>query len=118
MPVHEVGGESVEVSTRTRNFFFYKSQGIRIEVSPERHWWCLWLCSTTKEIDLIQCSIILSDSGEPAEASGSCEDCGDLNVMGPSFWGFNFPWPYARVAYQGVVQIDGERYSISGTILY
>ena len=117
MPEHSVGGETIVVSPRSRNFFFYRSQGVSIEVSPERHWWCLWLCSSTTSIDLIQCAINLSGLAPDADANGQCSDCGSLNVMGPAFWGFNIPQPFQRVTYSGIVQINGERFPISGSIV-
>jgi hypothetical protein len=118
MPEHSAGSETVSVSPRTRNFFFYRSMGISIEISPERHWWCLWLCSSTTSIDQIRCTISLSGNAGEAEANGQCTNCGSLNIMGPSFWGFNVPKPYEQVRYQGVVVIDKQSYSFEGNIVY
>jgi hypothetical protein len=118
MPVHDVGGEKVVVSTRSQNFFIYRRQGISIEVSPKKNWWCLWLCSSTKKIDRIEASIQLTGIAAPAEASGQCSNCGSLNVMGPAFWGFNVPNAYQQVSYRGSVRIKGQSFPISGSMVY
>lgn len=117
MPVHNVGGEEVVVSPKSRNYYVYRRQGVAVEVSPDRHWWCAWLCSSTKKIDFIECSITLTGLSE-ATATDSCEDCGKLSVMGPTFWGVNIPQPFDLVAYRGTVRIEGEVFPISGSMQY
>jgi hypothetical protein len=118
MPVHNVGGEEIVVAPRSQNFFLYRRQGISINVSPKRRIWCLWLCSSTTNIDRIECSILLSGLAQEAEAAKQCTNCGSLNIMGPAFWGVNIPQAYQRVEYRGRVQIKGEEFSITGSIVY
>lgn len=118
MAVHELGGEKIEVTPRSRYYWFYRRQGVSIEVSPSRHWWCAWLCTTTTEIDEIRCSIVLSGNVADHEASGSCSDCGRLNVMGPPFWGAGVPQPYQQARYAGTVRIEGRAHEIAGSVLY
>lgn len=118
MPEHSAGTETVSVAPRARNFWIYRRQGIRIEISPDRKFWCLWLCSSTTSIDRIRCSITLSGDVPEADASGQCTDCGSLNVMEPAYWGANFPPPFAQVTYRGTVVVDRQTYPISGTIVY
>lgn len=118
MAVHELGGEEIEVTPRSRYYWFYRRQGVAIEVSPSRHWWCAWLCSTTTEIDEIRCTIVLSGDVADHEASGSCRDCGRLNVMGPAFWGAGVPQHYRQARYAGTVRIEGSAYEIAGSVLY
>src|SRR5438876_1317909 len=52
---YNFGGQTVSVTPRSVYYWFYRSQGVSIEVSPERHWWCLWICTTTTDVDAIQC---------------------------------------------------------------
>jgi hypothetical protein len=118
MAVFNVGSQSVVVSTRSQNYWFFRKQGIKIEVSPDRHWWCLWLCSSTTSIDAIQCYIHLTGVAPDADATNKCSSCGSLDVMGPAFWGLSVPQPFQSVAFEGTVQISGTRYPISGTLVY
>lgn len=118
MPEHAAGRETVVVATRTQNLFFFRRQGVGIEISPDRQWWCLWLCSRTKDVERIACDIVLQGVAEEARASGECQDCGDLNVNGPSFFGFRIPEPYQSVLYSGSVTNDDGTFSFTGTIVY
>ena len=118
MPVHQLGGRDIEVSPRSVNLFFYRSQGVSIKVSPQRKWYCLWLCSSTTTVDAISGTVNLSGLAAPASGSASCRRCGDLNVMGPNFWGVNVPQPYQRAQYEGVVRIGGTDHGFTGTVLF
>lgn len=118
MAVHQLGGEDVVVVAASKYYWFYRRQGIAIEISPSRNWWCLWLCSDTKKIDLINCSIILSGITADAEASGSCSNCGGLKVWGPSYWGASVPAAYLQARYNGSVRIKGQTYAFNGAIIY
>ena len=118
MAVHEVGGQSVEVTAKSTYYWFYRRQGISVKVSPRRHWWCLWLCSSTTEIDAIRCTAVLSGVVADYEATGSCTECGSLSIMGPSFWGGSVSQAYQQARYEGNVTIDGQSHSISGSITF
>ena len=88
-------------------------------MNPDSHWWCLWLCSSTDDVDQIGCAIVLHSSLEQnTEAKGSCRKCGDLTVEGPATWGFSSPWPYGSVDYSGTVQIEGTTYPFQGSLVY
>ena len=89
-----------------------------VEVSPRRHWWCLGLCSTTKKIELLRCSIVLTGLAGEAQAEKQCMNCGKLTVTGPGFWGFNIPLPFDQVRYGGVARIQGELFSFEGSMVY
>jgi hypothetical protein len=118
MPVHNAGSEEIVVSPRSQNFFLYRRQGISIQVSPKRRPWCLWLCSSTKNIDRIEGSVLLSGLAQETEAANQCTNCGSMNIMGPSFWGINIPQAYQKVDYRGSVQIKGQEFSFTGAIVY
>ena len=118
MPLSNAGSETVSVTPRTRNLFFYRSMGISVEISPETHWWCLWLCSSTTSIDRIRCHIELSGLAGEASANVECANCGSLNVMGPSFWGFNVPKPYEQVHFRGEAVVEGKTFPFEGDIVY
>jgi hypothetical protein len=115
---YQFGGKTIQVNTRSVYYWFYRSQGVSIEVDPERHWWCLWVCTTTSDIDRIQCSIVLTGFAQEAQASGACNGCGSLNVMGPGYWGLGVPQGFQRVTYTGTVQINRITYPIGGAMLY
>ena len=118
MPEHSVGGETCVVSAYSRNLFYYRRQGVSVDISPDRQWWCLWLCSRTVKVDRIDIAIVLDGIVGQAEASDDCDSCGDLRVAGPSFWGFRFGEPYQQVSYRGMITVAGDRFPVSGTIVY
>lgn len=110
-----LGGERIEVRAKSRYYWFYRRQGLSIRVSPESHWWCLWLCGSTTDVDAIRCSAVLtSTTVADYETSGSCSDCGSLALWGPKFYGLGVPQAYQTVRYSGSVVIDGEAHSFSG----
>jgi hypothetical protein len=110
-----LGGKRIEVRAKSRYYYFYRRQGLSIRVSPETHWWCLWLCSDTTKVDSIRCSAVLTGTtvGD-FEPSGSCSDCGSLTLWGPTMWGVGVPQAYQTVRYSGSVVIDGQGYELSG----
>jgi hypothetical protein len=111
----ELGGERVVVRSKSRYFWFYRRQGLSVEVSPDSHWWCLWLCTTTTEVDSIRCSMVLtSDVLSDCETSKSCSDCGSLTLWGPAMYGAGVPQAYQTVRYSGAVVISGVAYPFSG----
>jgi len=120
MAVHHLGGKDIQVDTTDYSFpisIFYRQPGITIQVNPSTHWYCLWLCSSTDTIDAIACDIQLSGpSVSPGEGQGSCRNCGDLTVRGPSWGGFRVPNPYTSVSYKGTVKIDGATYAFDGLL--
>jgi len=122
MAVFQLGGKSIQVDPYKTSWpasIFYKRQGVQVQVNPDSHWWCLWLCSSTDDVDQIGCAIVLHSSLEQdTEAKGSCRKCGDLTVEGPATWGFSSPWPYGSVDYGGTVQIEGTTYPFQGSLVY
>jgi hypothetical protein len=118
MAVHQLGGESVQVTTASRYYWFHRRQGVAIEISLSRNWWCLWLCSNTKKVERIECAIVLSGITANAEASGSCNNCGSLKVWGPSYWGLGVPAAYQQARYRGTVRIKGQGYAFEGVVIF
>ena len=127
MPTFNLGGQHIEVAHTTQGFIWTRSDGITIRASPERHWWCLWLCQTTTAIDRIQASVRLSSLPDPntgsaqtATGSASCVNCGSLDVMGPS--SFSFPSPPPQIfhfaTFNGSVTIHGTTFSFSGSLTF
>jgi hypothetical protein len=115
MAQFELGGETIVVSAKSRYYWFYRRQGLSIQVSPKSHWWCLWLCTDTTEIDAIRCSVVLtSEVVSNYEASGSCTDCGGLTIWGPKYWGASVPQAYSAARYDGVAVIDDVPYPFNG----
>ena len=122
MAVFQLGGKSIQVDPYKTSWpasIFYKRQGVQVQVNPDSHWWCLWLCSSTDNVNQIGCGIALHSSlVQDADAKGSCTNCGDLTVEGPAAWGVSGPWPYGSVDYSGTVQIDGSTYAFKGSLVY
>lgn len=118
MSVHNIGGERVVVTPIDRNWFFYRTQGISVEVSPRRRWWCLWICTTTTDVDSIQCFINLTGAVKRANANDSCADCGSLTVTGPDFWGFSVPRAFDRVSYSGSIKKGSSTFSFEGSEIF
>jgi hypothetical protein len=118
MAVHNLGGIDIGVRTKDNNYFFYRRQGVSIRTPAQKLQWC-WFCPQVPiPIDSIDCSIELTGVATDASASGSCQKCGSLNVMGPKFWGFNVPQAYQNVAYNGRVKINGQLYAFSGVLVF
>jgi hypothetical protein len=122
MPVYHLGGKDIKVDTYEIWWplsIFYKKQGLEIKVNPERHWWCLWFCTTTDDVAEIDCQIVLITALEENQSvNGSCTNCGDLVVAAPGSYGISAPWLYSRVDYRGVVRINSTPYSFEGMLLY
>ena len=118
MPVHQAAGEKIEVTPRSLNLYFYRRMGVRIEVSPKRSPWCLWLCSTTKSVDEIAGEATLQGLAQPAIRTGSCSDCGSLNVMSKRFFGIGVPKPYDSATYSIRVTMAGQGFSFAGSVIF
>jgi hypothetical protein len=122
MPVFDVRGKEVHVEPYTTWWplsIVFKQQGVEIKINPDRHWWCLWLCTTTDDVENIGCTIELQSTVIPTEVVvGTCNNCGDLTVNSAGQWGISGPWPFQRVDFQGTIQVDGERGSFKGSILF
>src|SRR5437016_12599665 len=77
--VFQLGGKKIQVDTYKTSWplnIFYKRQGVQIQVNPDSHWWCLWLCSSTDDIQAIDCTIVLRSSlGQDNSAKDSCTNC-------------------------------------------
>jgi hypothetical protein len=51
MTVFNIAGRDVQVDTYKTWWplsVVWKQQGVEIQVNPETHWWCAWLCTTTE----------------------------------------------------------------------
>jgi hypothetical protein len=79
-----------------------EQQGIEIRVNPQTHWWCLWLCTTTDNADMIECTIKLESAIVPGvTAKKSCTNCGDLTIKSDGSAGFSAPWEFQSVEFKG-----------------
>lgn len=112
-----VGGLNVVVIPNSSWWFFWASWGVSIKVNPESHWWCLWLCSSTTNVERITASIALTGANF-AHGYGQCTNCGSMNVMGPTYWGYAVPNPFERVAWYGTIQVHGATYPFQGAALF
>jgi len=87
MAVFQLGGKNIQVDTYQTSWpvsIFYKRQGVKVQVNPDSHWWCLWLCSSTDDVDQLGCSIVLHSSLVPdTEAKDSCTSCARSRGRGP-----------------------------------
>ena len=111
------GGLTVVVVPRSVFLFVFRQQGVSIQVNPETHWWCLWLCASTTNVQQISASIALSGANV-AHATDQCTNCGSLNVMGPTYWGINVPKAFERVGWSGTIRANGVTYQFSGAGLF
>jgi len=51
MTVFNIAGRDVHLDTYKTSWpwsVVWKQQGVEIQVNPETHWWCAWLCTTTE----------------------------------------------------------------------
>ena len=52
MATFDLGGKTIQVDTH-RTWWplsvFYKRQGVTVQVNPETHWWCAWLCRRSRQ---------------------------------------------------------------------
>ena len=122
MTQFQLGGHDVQVEPWTTWWpasIFNKQQGVEVKVDPERHWWCLWICQSTTDVDKIECAAELSSAiAQPAQISSSCTSCGDLVIRSASSWGYSAPWLYQRADFSASVTIEGQGYSVKGELLY
>ena len=122
MAVFQLGGKNIQVDPDKTSWpasIFHKRQGVKVQVNPDSHWWCLWLCSSTDDVHQIGCSIVLHSALQPdTDAKGSCTKCGDLSVEGPATWGFSAPWPYGSVDFSGTVQFGGNTHAFQGSLAF
>ncbi len=119
MTIFSLGGKRVVVKTTSTYLFFYRRQGLSVEVNPSSHWWCLGLCTTTDEIDALRCAAEFVRDGDVVDQkSGTCADCGSLGLNGPRQYGYGVPQAYQLARYQGVATISGNTYSFSGIEWY
>jgi len=122
MTVFNIAGRNVQVDTYQTPWpvsIFFKQQGVRIQVNPQTHWWCLWLCTTTDNADAIECTIKLESAlVPPVTARNSCTRCGDLTVRSAGAAGFSGPWPFQSVEFKGSVRFDNGAGAITGSLVY
>jgi hypothetical protein len=122
MATYQLGGKEIRVDRYITSWpisIFYMRQGVEIKVNPERHWWCLWICTSTDAIDEISCKIELTGKVLPqVDVGDSCRNCGDLTVEGPAFWGVSLPRQYEIVNYAGSVKIAGTPYAFTGSMQF
>jgi len=122
MAVFQLGGKNIQVDPDKTSWpasIFHKRQGVKVQVNPDSHWWCLWLCSSTDDVDQIGCAIELHSSLEQDYGTkDSCTNCGDLTVEGPATYGFSSPWPYGSVDFSGTVQFGGNTHAFQGSLAF
>jgi len=104
--IFNIAGRSVQVDTYQTPWplsAVWKQQGIEIQVNPQTHWWCLWLCTTTDNADSIECTIKLESAIVPpgVTAQKSCTNCGDLTIRSDSSLGFGAPSLFQSVEFKG-----------------
>lgn len=104
MPQYDAGGRKVTIQPVDRWFFFYRVQGVSINISTK--------------ISLINCAIGLIGLAGPDRATASCRNCDSLETLGPGYWGINVPRAYSKVEFSCSVEVDGKGYTFNGEILY
>jgi len=122
MTVFKIAGRDVQVDTYQTSWpvsVFWKQQGVRIQVNPQTHWWCAWLCTTTDNAKAIECTIRLESAIVPAvTAKNSCTNCGDLTIRSGGSVGFSAPWQFQSVEFDGNVRFDDGAGEVKGTLIY
>lgn len=122
MTVFNIAGRDVHVDTYKTSWpwsVVWKQQGVEIQVDPETHWWCAWLCTTTENAKSIECTIKLESAIVPAvTAQNSCTNCGDLTVKSDGTVGFSAPWQFQSVEFVATVRFDDGAGEIKGALVY
>jgi hypothetical protein len=122
MTVFNIAGREIHVDTYKTSWpisIVYKRQGVEIQVNPQTHWWCAWLCTTTDNADVIECVITLESAIEqPVTVKNSCMNCGDLIVRSGASWGISAPWEFQSVAFRGIVRFDDGSGAMEGSLVY
>jgi hypothetical protein len=93
--VFQLGGKEVHVETWKTSWplsYIYKQQGVEVKVNPDSHWWCVWLCDTTDDVDRISCTArLLAVLESDAIVDATCSRCRDLTVKSGASWGSRLP---------------------------
>ena len=122
MTVFNVAGRDVQVDTYKTSWplsIVWKQQGVEIQVNPQTHWWCAWLCTTTDKANSIECTIRLESAIVPAvTAKKSCTNCGDLTVKSDGSVGFGAPWQFQSVEFDGTVRFEDGAGTIKGALVF
>jgi len=122
MTVFNIAGRDVHVDTYKTSWpwsVVWKQQGVEVQVNPETHWWCAWLCTTTENAKSIECTIKLESAIVPAvTAQNSCTNCGDLTVESDGTVGFSAPWQFQSVEFVATVRFDDGADEIKGALVY
>ncbi len=122
MTVFNIAGRDVHVDTYKTSWpwsVVWKQQGVEIQVNPETHWWCAWLCTTRENAKSIECKIKLESAIVPAVTSqNSCTNCGDLTVRSDGTAGFSAPWQFQSVEFVATVRFDDGAGEIKGALVY
>lgn len=122
MTVFNIAGRDVHVDTYKTSWpwsVVWKQQGVEIQVNPETHWWCAWLCTATDNAQSIECTIKLESAIAPAvTAQNSCTNCGDLTVKSDGTVGFSAPWLFQSVEFVATVRFDDGAGEIKGALVY
>src|SRR5262245_18279920 len=120
MTVFNISGRNVQADTYQTPWpasIFFKQQGVKIQVNPQSHCWCLWHCSTTDNAYAIECTIKLESALLPAVTAGnSCTRCGDLTVRRSGSVGFSGPWPFQSVEFKCTVRFTDGAGPIAGSL--
>ena len=67
MSVFKIAGRDIHVNTYRTPWpasILFKQQGVEVQVNPQRHWWCLWLCTTTDNAKRLEFEITLESAVE------------------------------------------------------
>lgn len=122
MTVFNIAGRNVQIDTYKTWWplsVVWKQQGVEIQVNPETHWWCAWLCTTTENAKSIECTIKLESAIVPAvTAENSCTNCGDLTVKSDGSVGYSAPWEFQSVEFEATVRFDDGSGTVKGVLLY
>ncbi len=122
MTVFNIAGRDVHVDAYKTSWplsVFWKQQGVEIQVNPQTHWWCAWLCTTTDKARAIECTVKLESAIVSAvTAKNSCTNCGDLTVKSDASVGVSAPWQFQSVEFSGTLRFDNGAGEIKGTLVY
>jgi hypothetical protein len=97
----------------------FRQQGVSVTINPQRHWWCLWLCTSTDDVGAIACEADLHAVLEgDAHISGTCSNCGDLTIRSGGSSGWSPPWLYQSADFRGRIVIGDSGFAFDGSFVY
>lgn len=104
MPQYDAGGRKVTIQPVDRSFFFYRVQGVSVNISAK--------------VSLITCTINLIGLAGSQWATASNRNHSSLEILGPGYWGINVPRAYYEVGFECRIDADGKSYTFRGEMLY